>query len=205
VSRQDLVTWLQQQIAEQKRIDATTSGVVAPSDLAQSVILSKELPASSDVQLILPGDAKKQRKQTKQMFLDRGKLHGRVHRRLQVDLRSHSVRDGGESQVLRPGRPSSPRSRRNLPGLRRSHQRRGVGHGRRGVACHCGDLPCRPVRVCAAVSGICVEAQGRRARVPTSRCRAGGACRTDCSLTDEVGCWSCIDDTMYISVLSIIV
>jgi hypothetical protein len=79
VSRQDLVTWLQQQIAEQKRIDATTSGVAASSDLAQSAILSKELPTSSDVQLILPGDAKKQRKQTKQIFLDRGELHGRVH------------------------------------------------------------------------------------------------------------------------------
>jgi eukaryotic translation initiation factor 2-alpha kinase 4 len=73
VSRQELVPWLQQQIAEQKRIDATTSGISGTSDLTQSGILSRDLPTASDVQLVLPGDAKKQRKQTKQMFMDRGR------------------------------------------------------------------------------------------------------------------------------------
>jgi eukaryotic translation initiation factor 2-alpha kinase 4 len=71
VARQDLVSWLHQQIAEQKRIDVTTSGITAPSDLVQTGVPTKDLPTSSDVQLILPGDAKKQRKQIKQMFLDR--------------------------------------------------------------------------------------------------------------------------------------
>jgi hypothetical protein len=79
VSRQELVPWLQQQITEQKRVDATTSGVSLASDPSQAISQSKELPTSSDVQLILPGDAKKQRKQTKQIFLDRGKLRCSSH------------------------------------------------------------------------------------------------------------------------------
>ncbi|KAL6299472.1 kinase-like domain-containing protein [Sparassis latifolia] len=71
VSRQDLVPFLHQQIAEQKRFDASISGIGAIADGTQSPNLTKESAGSSDVQLVLPGDAKKQRKQTKQMFLDR--------------------------------------------------------------------------------------------------------------------------------------
>jgi translation initiation factor 2-alpha kinase 4 len=66
------VPWLHGQIAEQKRIDATTSGITLNHDVTQSGPAVKDLPMSSDVQLLLPGDAKKQRKQTKQMFMDRG-------------------------------------------------------------------------------------------------------------------------------------
>ncbi|TFY77050.1 hypothetical protein EWM64_g6962 [Hericium alpestre] len=71
VSRQELVPWLQHQIAEQKRIDASTSGAPALSDAPQISSSSKDVAGNPDVQLLLPGDAKKHRKQTKQIFLDR--------------------------------------------------------------------------------------------------------------------------------------
>ncbi|KAH9943970.1 hypothetical protein B0H21DRAFT_747282 [Amylocystis lapponica] len=68
VSRQNLVVYLQHQIAEQKRIDASVSGSPV---LAEGLSAARETTSASDVQVLLPGDAKKQRKQTKQMFLDR--------------------------------------------------------------------------------------------------------------------------------------
>lgn len=71
VSRQELVVWLQQQIAEQKRIDASTSGTPILSETSQGPVVSKDLGSAPDVYLVLPGDQKKLRKQTKQMFVDR--------------------------------------------------------------------------------------------------------------------------------------
>ncbi|RDB27411.1 eIF-2-alpha kinase GCN2 [Hypsizygus marmoreus] len=71
LSRQELVGWLQSEIAEQKRIDLATSGAPTTSDIVQHTLPSKDPTASSDVQLILPTDTKKQRKQVKQLFLDR--------------------------------------------------------------------------------------------------------------------------------------
>ena len=73
VSRPELVGWLQHEIAEQKRVDAFTSGAPSYSDSLQSAWTSKDIPGSADVQLFLPVDVKKQRKPTKQLFLDRGK------------------------------------------------------------------------------------------------------------------------------------
>ena len=74
VSRQELVPWLQNQIAEQKRIDIATSGAPVVSHSIHSI---QHPPASgkdtSDLQLLLPADTKKQRKQVKQLFLDRGR------------------------------------------------------------------------------------------------------------------------------------
>jgi eukaryotic translation initiation factor 2-alpha kinase 4 len=72
VSKQELVSWLQSQIADQKRVDTTTSGVSSSFESSYNVPLSSHGHGLSDVQLILPGDAKKLRKQTKQLFLDRG-------------------------------------------------------------------------------------------------------------------------------------
>ncbi|KAF8345771.1 kinase-like domain-containing protein [Amanita rubescens] len=72
LSKQELVGWLQQQIAEQKRIDLSTSGVPISTEGTLSNVPSKDtVPPSSDVQLILPVDTKKQRKHVKQLFLDR--------------------------------------------------------------------------------------------------------------------------------------
>ncbi|KAA1478685.1 Serine/threonine-protein kinase [Dentipellis sp. KUC8613] len=71
ISRQELVPWLQQQIAEQKRIDASTSGAPVLSETSQGASSSKDQAGAPEVHLILPVDAKKQRKQTKQIFLDR--------------------------------------------------------------------------------------------------------------------------------------
>lgn len=74
VSRHELVSFLHQQIAEQKRADLSTSGTSIHSDASvmQSIAPAKDLSNTSDVQLLLPGDTKKQRKQVKQIFLDRG-------------------------------------------------------------------------------------------------------------------------------------
>ena len=72
VSRPELVPWLQEQIAEQKRIDAETSGTVILSEHSQGPARSKRSGPIPDVQLLLPGDARKQRKQTKQIFLEKG-------------------------------------------------------------------------------------------------------------------------------------
>jgi eukaryotic translation initiation factor 2-alpha kinase 4 len=72
VSRPELVPWLEEQIAEQKRIDAETSGSTVLVDNSQGPARWKSSGPMPDVQLVLPGDARKQRKQTKQIFLERG-------------------------------------------------------------------------------------------------------------------------------------
>ncbi|KAF8170288.1 kinase-like domain-containing protein [Mycena galopus ATCC 62051] len=71
LTRQELVGWLQQQIAEQKRIDASTSGALRFSEVGPTHAVPKEDVAANAVQLLLPVDAKKQRKQVKQLFMDR--------------------------------------------------------------------------------------------------------------------------------------
>ncbi|KAG2338792.1 hypothetical protein BDR05DRAFT_984599 [Suillus weaverae] len=70
VSRQDLVGWLQHQIAEQKRVDLATSGSSAYPDTLTVPVPPKDASAP-EVQLILPVDAKKQKKHVKQILLDR--------------------------------------------------------------------------------------------------------------------------------------
>ncbi|KAG1849257.1 kinase-like domain-containing protein [Suillus subluteus] len=70
VSRQDLVGWLQHQIAEQKRVDLATSGSSAYPDTLVVPVPSKDASAP-EVHLILPVDTKKQKKHVKQMLLDR--------------------------------------------------------------------------------------------------------------------------------------
>jgi hypothetical protein len=111
VSKQELVGWLQQQIAEQKRIDLSTSGVSISTEGAASNITSKEMvPPSSDVQLVLPGDTKKQRKQVKQLFLDRGEYVS-LGSRMEFDL-VPSVRDGCSVKERRPVWSSDPRGGR---------------------------------------------------------------------------------------------
>ncbi|EKM74744.1 hypothetical protein AGABI1DRAFT_109872 [Agaricus bisporus var. burnettii JB137-S8] len=72
LSRQELVGWLQHQIAEQKRADLATSAAPSiPEVGASGSLTSKDVSISPDIQLVLPVDAKKQRKQVKQLFLDR--------------------------------------------------------------------------------------------------------------------------------------
>jgi hypothetical protein len=66
------VPWLQEQIAEQKRIDSETSGTTILPDNLQGPARSKICGPKVDVQLVLPGDIRKQRKQTKQLFLEKG-------------------------------------------------------------------------------------------------------------------------------------
>ena len=63
--------WLQEQILEQKRIDAETSGTTL-FEHSQGPVRSKPSGPMPDVRLVLPGDSRKQRKQTKQIFLEKG-------------------------------------------------------------------------------------------------------------------------------------
>jgi translation initiation factor 2-alpha kinase 4 len=70
VSRQELVGWLQHQIADQKRLDATTSGAQNLLETASNFPVMKDTAVIPDVQLVLP-DPKKQRKPVRQMFLDK--------------------------------------------------------------------------------------------------------------------------------------
>jgi hypothetical protein len=78
VSRPELVPWLQEQIVEQKRIDAGTSGTTTLPEHSHGLARSKSSGPIPDVQLVLPGDARKQRKQTKQIFLDKGETACRL-------------------------------------------------------------------------------------------------------------------------------
>ncbi|EIW85919.1 hypothetical protein CONPUDRAFT_114006 [Coniophora puteana RWD-64-598 SS2] len=71
VSRQELVVWLQQELAEQKRIDSLTSGSSSSADGSYASSARDGPSQETDVQLLLPVDAKKQRKQVKQLLLDK--------------------------------------------------------------------------------------------------------------------------------------
>ncbi|KAG5641706.1 hypothetical protein DXG03_004410 [Asterophora parasitica] len=72
VSRQELVGWLQHEIAEQKRIDLATSGAPIVADSSSLPLPAKDVSVTSGVQLLLPPtDTKKQRKHVKQLFHDR--------------------------------------------------------------------------------------------------------------------------------------
>ncbi|KDQ25175.1 hypothetical protein PLEOSDRAFT_1066383 [Pleurotus ostreatus PC15] len=70
VTRLELVPWLLHQISEQKRVDLSTSGARMFTDITQNNISSKDVATSSDVQMVLPGDAKKM-KSLKNMYIDR--------------------------------------------------------------------------------------------------------------------------------------
>ncbi|CAK5281348.1 unnamed protein product [Mycena citricolor] len=71
LTRQELIGWLQQQIAEQKRIDASTSGALRFTDVP-GASAAAPVVEKSGVQLLLPPvDVKKQRKHVKQLFMDR--------------------------------------------------------------------------------------------------------------------------------------
>ncbi|TFY68401.1 hypothetical protein EVJ58_g1031 [Rhodofomes roseus] len=71
VSRHELVPFLQQQLLEQNKIDASISGVSAVAESTPVSNGTKEPVGRADVQLILPSDTKKRAKYTKQMFMDR--------------------------------------------------------------------------------------------------------------------------------------
>ena len=68
VAKQELVSYLQREIAEQKRIDAAMSGAPRISEDSQ---VPKDSVTPPKIHMVLPADAKK-RKQTKQLYTDRG-------------------------------------------------------------------------------------------------------------------------------------
>ena len=68
----DLVSYLQQHIAEQKRYDATLSGGQGAADSSQ-VQSAAEKPASgAETLLVLPSDVKKARKGSKGLYVNKG-------------------------------------------------------------------------------------------------------------------------------------
>lgn len=69
MAKQDLVSYLQREIAEQKRVDAAMSG--APRISEDSQVPKESTTTAPKIHMILPADAKK-RKQTKQLYTDRG-------------------------------------------------------------------------------------------------------------------------------------
>jgi len=88
ISKQDLIGWLQHEIAEQKRVDASTSGIAAVPEAGLGSLLPKEHSSNVDVQLLLPGETKKQRRQTKSLFLDRGASLFYVAQRTWLNIRA---------------------------------------------------------------------------------------------------------------------
>jgi len=74
VSRQDLVPWLAHRIAEQKRFDKEHSGVDAVHTELAPPPPQRDAGSADDIQILLPTESqlqRKQRKQTKQIYLDR--------------------------------------------------------------------------------------------------------------------------------------
>ena len=74
------MSWLHQQIAEQKRIDSSTSGTIGYPSAIPASVSGKDTSGGGDVQLLLPVDTKKQRKQVKQILLDKGMRMICMHR-----------------------------------------------------------------------------------------------------------------------------
>ncbi|KAI0666498.1 Serine/threonine-protein kinase [Trametes maxima] len=74
VAPNELASFLQQQIAEQKRIDATTSGA-AIIDSPQSQPVAKEPSITAETMVVLSGDMKKQRKGTKSVMQNKAHDH----------------------------------------------------------------------------------------------------------------------------------
>ncbi|KAI9060398.1 Serine/threonine-protein kinase [Trametes sanguinea] len=78
VSPNELVSFLQQQIAEQKRIDATTSGAASTLENPQAQAVAEKPSITGDTLVVLPGDIKKQRKGTKTVMLNKAHDHSLV-------------------------------------------------------------------------------------------------------------------------------
>ncbi|OSC98901.1 Serine/threonine-protein kinase [Trametes coccinea BRFM310] len=78
VSPNELVSFLQQQIAEQKRIDATTSGAAATLENPQAQAVAEKPSITGDTLVVLPGDIKKQRKGTKTVMLNKAHDHSQA-------------------------------------------------------------------------------------------------------------------------------
>lgn len=70
---QDLVSYLQHHIAEQKRYDASLSGIQVPAEISQTQPVTKEAAPVSDAIVVLPNDSnKKTRKGTRGLYGNKG-------------------------------------------------------------------------------------------------------------------------------------
>ncbi|KAI0777469.1 Serine/threonine-protein kinase [Trametes elegans] len=91
VQPNELVSFLQQQIAEQKRVDATTSGAAAILENPQAQSAPKEPSTSGDTIVVLPGDAKKSRKMTKTVWLNKAYDHSLTVKNVMQGIRTIAV------------------------------------------------------------------------------------------------------------------
>ncbi|KAI0354133.1 Serine/threonine-protein kinase [Trametes cingulata] len=87
----ELVPFLQQQIAEQKRIDATTSGAANVENTPAQTAAAKELTTTGEVLVVLPGDIKKQRKGHKTMMLNKAHEHAVAVKNAMQSIRTITV------------------------------------------------------------------------------------------------------------------
>ncbi|KAI0635341.1 Serine/threonine-protein kinase [Trametes polyzona] len=71
----ELVPFLQQQIAEQKRVDAATSGAAVIENGQPQPLAKEQSSSTGEVLMVLPGDVKKQRKGTKTVLLNKAYDH----------------------------------------------------------------------------------------------------------------------------------
>lgn len=67
-----MVTFLQHHIAEQKRYDMTLSGRQTATDSSQPQPVVKEATPTAETFVVLPNDAKKQRKGGKGLYSNKG-------------------------------------------------------------------------------------------------------------------------------------
>ena len=75
VQPSELVSFLQQHVAEQKRYDATLSGGHAAVDSTQVQPVAEKPTPAADTLVVLPNDMKKARKGTKGLYGNKGKYH----------------------------------------------------------------------------------------------------------------------------------
>ena len=78
VQPSELVSFLQQHVAEQKRYDATLSGGHAAADSTQVQPVAEKPTPASDTLVVLPNDMKKARKGTKGLYGNKGTVYAVV-------------------------------------------------------------------------------------------------------------------------------
>ncbi|CDO76045.1 hypothetical protein BN946_scf184959.g3 [Trametes cinnabarina] len=91
VAPNELVSFLQQQIAEQKRIDATTSGAASTLENPQAQAVAEKPSITGDTLVVLPGDIKKQRKATKTVMLNKAHDHSQALKNALPGLRTIAI------------------------------------------------------------------------------------------------------------------
>lgn len=170
VTRQDLIQWLRQEISDQKRIDATTAGAAVFSD---APLHSNAKHAVSIVQPVLPITEKKQRKQVKNIFEDRGAFPSPFFLFSYTHSSSHSIRNRGRYQEDHHRRYADDRRGCAPGGIRRHGQVVWVVNRRGGVEDSMCGVSATALGLPAADPGSGAEEEGGGVSVYYVVCGAG--------------------------------